>query len=100
MDSKILSQLREVKQNFLFNNEMKHKLEAVVRSIKDDLNRLEHNEDNTKFKELLIKKKKVELEIEEWRLQEHIQNFLNPNRELLFKVALEMEKFSVSDAQS
>ena len=95
MDSKILFQLKEVKQNFLFNTEMKHKLEVVVQLIKDELNRLEHIEVNTKLKELLIKKKKVELEIEEWRLQEHIQNYLNPNRELLFKVALEVDKFSV-----
>ena len=86
-----MSRLQNMKQTYICNLEIKHKLEAVIQTLKDDLLRLE-NSPKTPLTDLLIKKKLIEIDIEKLMLDTHKQSYLNSDIELLFQVAKEVEK--------
>ena len=91
MNPHIMAKLQTIKQSYIFNVEMKHKMEAVIQTLKNDLLRLE-NSPKTPLTDLLIKKKLIEIDIEKLMLDTHKQSYLNSDIELLFQIAKEVEK--------
>ena len=91
MDQGLLLKFRSLKSEYLNNCDIQIKMEAIIKGMRNDLKKLKNGsrQQYSSLNEILVRKKKIEIEIEEWNLLTHNDN-IRRNKEELLDIALQL----------